>query len=345
MKNKSIVSVIIVLILAIVSVFKLTNGKNNNQVQLDSASKVRSIESDKLGNDKKGTIKEETEKKDSSDKNAVNKNTKDINRKEAVTEKQGSISTSSSIVTSVPWENDENFKKAQEKYGAHTMMSAYCAVLNDPLPGEEENVHVGAKLLCGTLVEPGKVFSQNETIGPYIQSKGYKEGPTYNGSHLTKTIGGGVCKIASTLYNVAVMSNLQIVERHAHGMPVSYVPYGQDATVCYGVLDFRFKNNTDSPILIWSQGIDNRLYIGFYGKNKPPKVEWHHQVLSSKKTSKIHKTNKSLPPGEEKLVVIGMDGATIKSWITIENPDGSKQTKQLGQSKYLPLPYIYERRS
>lgn len=345
MKSKSIVSVIIVLILAMVSVFKLTNGKNNNQVKLDNASKVRSIEADKLGNDKKGTIKEETEKKDSIDKNAVNKNIKDVNRKEAVTEKQDSINISSSIVTSVPWENDENFKKAQEKYGTHIMMSAYCAVLNDPLPGEEENVHVGAKLLCGTLVESSKVFSQNKTIGPYIQSKGYKGGPTYVGSNLTETIGGGVCKIASTLYNVAIMSNLQIVERHAHCMPVSYVPYGQDATVCYGSMDFRFKNNTNSSILIWSQGIDNKLYIGFYGKSKPPKIEWHHQVLSSKKTTKVYKTNQSLPSGEEKLVVAGMDGATIKSWITIENPDGTIQTKQLGESKYLPLPYIYERRS
>ncbi|WP_343069525.1 VanW family protein [Clostridium aciditolerans] len=338
-------SIILVLILAIVFIFNFTNEKNNNQVQIDNASKARSIESHKLENDKKSTVKEETDKKDFSDKNAVNKNTKDTNRNEAIAKEQDSINISSSTVTSVPWENDENFKKAQEKYGTHIMMCAYCAVLNDPLPGEEENVHVGAKLLCGTLVEPSKVFSQNRTIGPYIQSRGYKKGPTYEGSHLTETIGGGVCKIASTLYNVAIMGNLPIVERHAHCMPVSYVPYGQDATVCYGSLDFRFKNNTDSSILIWSQGIDNRLYIGFYGKSKPPKVEWHHQVLSSKKTSKVYKTNKSLSSNEEKLVVTGMDGAIIKSWITIENPDGTIQTKQLGESRYLPLPYIYERRS
>ncbi|WML37349.1 hypothetical protein [Clostridium sp. OS1-26] len=48
---------------------------------------------------------------------------------------------------------------------------------------------------------------------------------------------------------------------------------------------------------------------------------------------------------EEKLAVAGMDGATIRSWITIENSNGTVETKQLGESKYLPLPYIYERRS
>ena len=35
-------------------------------------------------------------------------------------------------------------------------------------------------------------------------------------------------------YNVAVLSNLKIIERHNHSMPVPYVPYGQDATVAYG---------------------------------------------------------------------------------------------------------------
>lgn len=265
-----------------------------------------------------------------------------INQNKTDTDKRGYIRTSSGIVTSVPWENDIDFKKAQEKNGTFIMMAAYCTVLPDPLPGEEDNVHIGAKMLTGVLVEPGKVFSQNRTIGPYTQARGYKKGPTYVGSRITTTVGGGVCKIATTLYNVAVMSNLQIVERHAHGMPVSYAPYGQDATVSYGARDFKFKNNTNSPILIWTEAIDNILYIGFYGKSKPPKVFWHHEVLETKKTKKIYKENPKLAPGTKKLIVIGADGAKVKSWVTIEQVDGSVITKQLGRSFYLPLPYIYE---
>jgi hypothetical protein len=111
-------------------------------------------------------------------------------------------------------------------------------VLKDPLPGEESNVHLAAKILSGAIVNPGEIFSQNERIGPYSESRGFQKGPTYNGSKLSTTIGGGVCKIASTLYNAAILSNLPIVERHPHGMPVPYVPYGQDATVSYGKIDF-----------------------------------------------------------------------------------------------------------
>jgi vancomycin resistance protein YoaR len=259
------------------------------------------------------------------------------------TDKQSYIIKSSGIVKSVPWENDIDFKEAQEKNRTYVMMAAYCAVLPDPLPGEEENVHIGAKLLCGKVVGAGKVFSQNRSIGPYTEVQGYKKGPTYVGSHIITTIGGGVCKIASTLYNVAVLSNLQIVERHSHGMPVSYVPYGQDATVSYGNRDFKFKNNTEFPILIWTESIGNSLYIGFYGNSKPPKIEWHHELLSSRKTTKIYKINPKLKPGTKKVVVIGMDGAVLKSWVTVEKADGTVITKQLGKSSYAPLPYIYEK--
>ena len=92
------------------------------------------------------------------------------------------------------------------------------------------------------------------------------------------TEGGGVCKIATTLYNLAVLSNLEVIERHNHSMPVNYVPYGQDATVAYGVKDLRFKNTTENSILIWAEMIGNRLYMGFYGSEKPPKVIWNHEV-------------------------------------------------------------------
>ena len=221
-------------------------------------------------------------------------------------------------------------------------MAAYRTVLNDPLPGEEENVHLAARLLKGTVVQPGKIFSQNTTIGPYSKARGFQEGPLYIGTQLRKTIGGGVCKIASTLYNVTVLSNLEVIERHAHGMPVPYVPYGQDATVSYGSKDFKFKNNTANPILIWAQGIDNTLYIAFYSKQTAPRVEWHHNVLKSQKAEVIYRNTKDLPVGKKLVAVKGMDGALIDSWVTIYERNGTNRNKSLGKSNYLPLPEVVE---
>jgi vancomycin resistance protein VanW len=263
-----------------------------------------------------------------------------IGRVDAINDTNG---LKSGPVTSLPWENSEDFIRAKGNAGTPVLMAAYRTVLRDPLPGEEENVHLAARMLAGTVLEPGTVLSQNQTIGPYIEEKGFKKGPTYIGPKLTTTIGGGVCKIASTLYNVVILSNLQVVERHCHSMPVPYVPYGQDATVSYGNKDMKFKNDSNSPILVWAKGIDNVLYIAFYGREEAPKVDWNHETLNVQKAQINYNINPNLPAGSEKVVLEGMDGASIKSWVTITYPDGRVETKNLGVSNYRPFDSLIEK--
>lgn len=261
-----------------------------------------------------------------------------------ITEKGNNGGATSGSVKDVPWAADERFKDMQTKAGAPVQMAAFHTVLRDPLPGEEQNVHIAARILSGTVVKPGQTFSMNRTIGPYSSARGFQKGPVYIGSQLKTTIGGGVCKMASTLYNVTVLCNLPVIERHAHGMPVPYVPYGQDATVSTGAADFRFKNDLPYPVLIWAQGVDNTLYVAFYGQGLPPQVEWHHEFLQHYKTRTIYRRNSSLPKGTEKVVVEGMDGALVKSWVTVTTGEGTTITKELGLSSYKPLPYVIERR-
>jgi|GEM_PF-674443 len=244
----------------------------------------------------------------------------------------------------MPWENDSEFTKARLRNGANVILGGYRTVLKDPLPGEEYNVHLAASLLAGIVIKPGEVFSQNAAIGPYTQEKGFEKGPTYIGTTLTTTIGGGVCKIASTLYNVAVLSNLKIVERHNHTMPVPYVPYGQDATVSYGNKDIRFSNNTRSDIMIWAQGIDNILYMAFYGSQPAPEVEWKHEVLEVIKAPVQYRINTGMGPDEQKLLLEGMDGAVVKSWVTVSTSNSS-ETRYMGVSSYKPMPHLVERGS
>lgn len=249
---------------------------------------------------------------------------------------------SSGPLTVLPWEDNAKFLAAKDQNGTTALLGAYCTVLHDPLPGEEDNVHLAADMLAGIVVKPEQTFSQNQMIGPYTAARGFKKGPTYAGGKLTTTIGGGVCKIASTLYNVAVLSNLQIVERRYHEMPVPYVPYGQDATVLYGNLDFKFKNDNLSPVLIWAGGIDNNLYIAFYGRIKTADVEWRHETSEVKKAPRILRTNSKLPKGTRRIVQEGMNGAVVKSWVIIKYRKGTIAEKFMGTSRYKPMPYIIE---
>ncbi len=242
-----------------------------------------------------------------------------------------------------PWDNDPEFINAKQQNNNPVLIAGYCTVLRDPLPGEENNVHLGARMLAGTIIKPGHIFSQNQAIGPYNQRRGFGIGPVYIANRLSTNVGGGVCKIASTLYNVAILSDLRIIERHAHSMPVPYVPYGQDATVAYGVRDFKFQNSTPFPIMIWAQGVENRLYIAFYGMEKAPEVKWHHEVQKTIKTYKTYRTNSSLAENMERVIVPGMDGAIIKSWVTVTYPDGTTKIRNLGKSYYNCMPYLIEK--
>lgn len=245
-------------------------------------------------------------------------------------------------INNLPWAQDPDFLKAQERNDTDVLMAAYCTVFQSSLPGESYNVELTANALSGIVLEPGEVFSQNQKLGPYTEDKGYKEGLSYIGSNLVPTIGGGVCKIATTLYNTAILSNLEILARANHSMPVAYVPYGQDATVAYGVKDFKFRNDKDFPILIWAKSVDNRLYIAFYGQEKPSAIEWGHKITNRVEAPTIYKENPQLAQGEENILVQGMDGATVESWINIENEDGDVETRQLGTSYYRPMPRIIE---
>lgn len=245
-------------------------------------------------------------------------------------------------ISNMPWKNDKDFLDAKEKYNTPILMAGFCAVLKNPLPGEEHNVALATKKAKGQVIKPNEVFSQNNSIGPYTKLRGFKEGASYIGGNIIMTEGGGVCKLATTLYNLSVLCNLNVVERYNHSMPINYVPYGQDATVAYGIKDFKFKNTTNSNILIWSEMIGNRLYMGFYGTEKPPKVEWFHESSNVVAPPVKYIKNESLAAGEMKTILNGLDGATIKSIVKVYYEDSHYEIKNMGISHYQPLPKVIE---
>jgi len=252
------------------------------------------------------------------------------------------VASDSQAERRLPWEVDPRVEILKSVYDTPVLMAYYGATLHDPLPGENYNISHAAQMLAGTVVWPGRIFSQNGTIGPYTKARGYKEGPMYAGVHIVSSEGGGVCKIASVLYNVATLCNLRVVERHAHSMTVPYVPPGQDATVVFGSFDFRFQNTTSNPILIWAVMLGNTLYIAFYGRERPPVVTWHHETLKRSQFATIRRYNPSLPPGTERESVPGQEGIVVRSWLTIAGPDGKVSRRNLGTDCYDPGPRVIE---
>lgn len=47
-----------------------------------------------------------------------------------------------------------------------------------------------------------------------------RTGPMIMGDSLGFTVGGGLCQITTTLFNAALLANLQILEKHNHNMDI-----------------------------------------------------------------------------------------------------------------------------
>ena len=181
------------------------------------------------------------------------------------------------------------------------------------------NLEIALRYLNEKVVMPGETFSYNDAIGDTTAAKGYKPAATFKGGTVVNEMGGGICQTTSTLYNVALMANLEIVERHQHGLPVGYVPPSRDATVYSPTLDFKFKNNRNYPIkIVTSYSSSGSLNISIYGTKEETEYE---VVLSHKYLGTIPFTTKyiydnTLPEGTTQIVSAGVNGYTSEGYIT-----------------------------
>ncbi len=117
------------------------------------------------------------------------------------------------------------------------------------------NIGRAAELADGTILEPGEVFSMNDIVGERTAERGFTEGFIISDGILTQDLGGGVSQLATTLFNAMFFAGLEDVEHKPHSFYISRYPVGREATVVFGAVDLRFRNDTDYGVLVKS-GID-----------------------------------------------------------------------------------------
>lgn len=178
------------------------------------------------------------------------------------------------------------------------------------LYGRSENLRIATSKIDGTVLMPGEQFSFNEVVGERTVQEGYKNAAIYSGDGVEDGLAGGICQISSTLYNVALLANLQIDERYNHSFKPTYVEAGRDATVVYGVKDFKFTNTRSYPIKIEGDAENGVVTFSLFGIYED--VEYNINI-----TSKINETfpysvrtvqDSTLAPGQQVIKQIGATG-------------------------------------
>lgn len=244
----------------------------------------------------------------------------------------------------LPWygEPPARLNELRAQTGADRLVAAFRTTLPNPIWDEAANVARGAEYLAGTVVNPGEAISLIGVIGPFTKTRGYGDGPGYANNRVVATDGGGVCKIATALYNALVHSDLQVLERKPHSMLVPYVPPGRDAAIATGSKDVRFRNDKAAPIVLWAAMRDTTLFVAVYGDYDAPVIEWFHEESNRHKAQPIRRANPNLPSGTEQLVIEGYDGVTVRTWILIKRANEPDERRDMSVDTYRPLPGVIE---
>ena len=127
----------------------------------------------------------------------------------------------------------------------------------------QNNMRITCDSLTNTEIKPEEIFSFCNTVGKATAEAGYKEAEIFDkNGNIKKGYGGGNCQVSSTLYNVVLqIPGLKVLERHEHSRKVSYVESGKDAAVAYGSIDFRFKNENNYDIKIYSESTEDSINL------------------------------------------------------------------------------------
>lgn len=151
-------------------------------------------------------------------------------------------------------------------------ISSFYTTFGNSDPDRIENLRVGSQTI-NTSVGPGETFALSDYFGIISAENGYKNSKVIVNGKLVEGIGGGICQVASTLYNSVLLTDLKVTSRQNHSLPVGYIPLGRDATYASGAIDFKFENPTEYPAFVESYVENNRLYVNIFGHEslKPDK--------------------------------------------------------------------------
>ena len=159
-------------------------------------------------------------------------------------------------------------KLTTEKARAMGITDRLSTFTTDFDPGNKprvNNIRTLAKAIDGSLIPPGATWSFNGQVGERTAAKGYKEANAIVNGKLVPQLGGGICQVATTVFNAIFFSGEPVVERSNHSFYISHYPKGRDATVNWGGPDLKFKNDTGHYILLKTSTSASSIQVSLFG--------------------------------------------------------------------------------
>ena len=200
------------------------------------------------------------------------------------------------------------------------------------------NIHLAADLLNNSIVSANEgVWSFHDTAGECNEEKGFLgAGVIVEGEH-DDAIGGGICQVATTVFNAVYDAGYPVKTRHNHTLRMFNYPDGRDAAVSWPDLDLRWENDTSSDVLLRMTYTEDSITASLYGVNPHYQVstvtsDWHEGEPYRTKVV----CNEEMAKDAWYTETPGIDGSSIEVYRTVKDADGNILHEDIFESHYDP---------
>jgi hypothetical protein len=112
----------------------------------------------------------------------------------------------------------------------------------------------------------------NDTIKERTAANGYVKGIRIDQGRFIEDLGGGVSIITTATWTAAFFAGMERIEQRAHSVYIDRYQAGLEATVAWGNLDLRWRNNTPNGVLITTATENTGVTVTLWGTKAYTKI-------------------------------------------------------------------------
>lgn len=232
------------------------------------------------------------------------------------------------------------FDEALES-GLITAISSYTTEYNDApsTANRRHNIHLAADLLDNSIAPAlGGIWSFSGTMGQANEEAGFKGAHAISSGEYVDAIGGGICQVATTVFNAVFEAGYPVVQRRNHSLYISSYPTGRDAAIAYPDLDLKWENDGSSDVLLRTRYTDSSITVTLYGIDPGYVVssqtgDWAKGDPYKTRT----KVDESESPGTRYVKTKGADGRSVTVHRTVRDRAGNVIHEEDFTSYYAPI--------
>ena len=222
-------------------------------------------------------------------------------------------------------------------YGLVVPISSFTTQYASGAAARNNNIHVAADYLNDSICKAGESWSFLALSGETTADKGYQDAGAIVSGEYSDAIGGGICQVATTVFNAVYEAGYPIEKRYNHSLYIASYPEGRDAAIAYPDMDLIWSNDTDSDVLLVMSYTNSSVTATLYGVDPGYEVtttygEW--QEGEPFKT--VVRQDSDWPVGKEFVETQGTDGRSITIVRTVKDKNGNIIREKEFNSNYRP---------